>query len=267
MATEVTPVPEIPEEVWKQDLSEPVISSDVRMSSKIGQLVEALAKAQLEFKPVVKDTKNPYYGSMYADLASVIAATQTALAKNGLVVMQSPEVNLEEMTLTMTSLLMHSSGAWLQNRLVVPATMKGKDGQDRFDAQSVGSASTYTRRYAYQSLVGVAAEADDDGNAATGAGNAASAIKAPQRKSTAPPSPEEVQAAFAPEPPAKPPVTQGKNYLVTIPQVNRLFAIANAHHVPKDDVEKYITESYGLHSSKELTRDKYDAVVAWVEAK
>ena len=36
------------------------------------------------------------------------------------------------------------------------------------DAQGAGSATTYARRYAYQSIVGVAAEADDDGNEASG---------------------------------------------------------------------------------------------------
>jgi len=45
--------------------------------------------------------------------------------------------------------------------------MKAKDGVTKFDQQSIGSAITYARRYTWQALIGVAAEEDDDGNAAT----------------------------------------------------------------------------------------------------
>lgn len=137
-------------------------------SADIGNLVGALAKAQLDFKPIAKDSKNPFFGNKYADLASVISATQRALAENGLAVIQLPSANLEEQTQTLTTMLAHSSGQWIRGEITVPATMMLKDKSVRFDTQSIGSAMTYCRRYCYQAIIGVTAEIDDDGAAATG---------------------------------------------------------------------------------------------------
>ena len=55
-------------------------------------------------------------------------------------------------------MLIHASGQWLSNTFTMPVS--------KADAQGVGSAITYARRYALAAMVGVAPE-DDDGNAAT----------------------------------------------------------------------------------------------------
>jgi hypothetical protein len=154
----------------------------VRRSDKFGELVAALAKAQIDFDTVLKDQKNPYYNSKYADLASVVSATQPHLAKNGLVIIQHASVDVEKQRVTITSTLAHSSDQWVENELVLPAIMLGKDGRPRFDAQSCGAAMTYGRRYSYQGLAGVAAEQDDDGNAAVGIGSKEAAQAVAQRK-------------------------------------------------------------------------------------
>jgi hypothetical protein len=171
MADNVKLPPEFPTtvEVDAPEFEAPILN--VRHSPTIGKLVAALALAQLEFKPIVKDTENPYYHSKYADLATVIAATQPALAKNGLVILQMPIANVEAHALTLTSILAHSSGEWFSNDLVLPAEMASRDGKMRFDSQSVGAAMTYARRYSYQGLTGTAAETDDDANAAVGIGS------------------------------------------------------------------------------------------------
>jgi hypothetical protein len=83
-----------------------------RRSQSIGALVGALAAAQLTFQPVRKDQDNPYYHSKYADLSTVIAATQPSLAKNGLVVMQESTVDVQRQRVTVTTMLAHSSGEW-----------------------------------------------------------------------------------------------------------------------------------------------------------
>ena len=164
------PFPEEGQEQQKPVMIEP-LKVVVRRSEKIGELVAALAKAQIEFEPVRKDQKNPYYNSKYADLSNVISATQTSLAKNGLVILQQASVDVEKQRVTVTSTLAHSSDQWVENELTLPAIMLGKDGKPRFDAQSCGAAMTYGRRYSYQGLAGVAAELDDDGNAAAGIGS------------------------------------------------------------------------------------------------
>ena len=148
------------------EIGEPEIASDTlraflrKRSPQIGQLVAALASAQLQFEPLHKGSDNPFFKSRYADLSQVIAATRKALADNGLVVMQTPVVR--DKLAGVVSILAHKSGEWIEDELLLPA------GVAKFDAQTVGSAITYARRYSYQALIGVAAEEDDDANDASG---------------------------------------------------------------------------------------------------
>jgi len=147
-----------------------------RFSETLGALTTALAAAQLEYQPIKKDKKNPHTGSKYADLNSVVAATQPALAKQGLVVMQLPLI--QGQLAGVVSRLTHTSGEYAEVELLLPATLPKKKKFDRdgeaiedsgnvkFDAQSVGSAITYSRRYTYGPQIGAVAEDDDDGNAA-----------------------------------------------------------------------------------------------------
>ena len=144
-------------QAWGKDIS----PKPEHRSSTIGKLIEALAKAQMEFDPVKKENSNPFFKSKYADLSTVLGATQKQLAKYGLVVIQEPIVNGAKAGVR--TVLAHSSGEWWDmGELLLPL---GKQ-----DAQGVGSALTYSRRYAYQSAVSVSAEEDDDGNAAVSNG-------------------------------------------------------------------------------------------------
>lgn len=144
------------------------ITMNWSMSPSIGKLVEALAKAQAKFDPVLKDSDNPAYRSKYADLATVIDATRPHLAAENLAILQMPHARFgteDAKELTLTTMLAHSSGEWISSDLTLPAMMR-----ERFDAQSVGSAITYARRYALAAMTGVAQE-DDDGNKAAGVGS------------------------------------------------------------------------------------------------
>ncbi len=151
-----------------------------KMSPSIAELVTALAKAQLDFKPIHKKETNPAYHAKYSGLPTLIAATQEALARQGLVVMQMTrsEFGAEDAKmLTITTILAHGSGQWIATDLTLPAMMR-----DRFDAQSVGSAITYARRYGLQAILGVAADDDDDGNKAAGIGSKEAAQEVAKRK-------------------------------------------------------------------------------------
>jgi hypothetical protein len=127
-------------------------------SGTIGQLVKALALATLEFPEITKDTENPYFKSQYADLATLIKATRPALAKHGVCLLQFPQTEAGKVILT--TMITHASGECLAFDLDMPVSKQ--------DAQGVGSAITYARRYSYQSILNIAGEEDDDGNAATG---------------------------------------------------------------------------------------------------
>lgn len=137
-------------------------------SENIGELVKALAKAQLKFDPVLKDNENPAFRSKYADLATVIESTRKHLATEGISIIQMPHAkfgNDDAKEMILTTLMAHTSGEWIATDLSLPAMMR-----ERFDAQAVGSAITYARRYALAAMTGVAQE-DDDGNKAAGVGS------------------------------------------------------------------------------------------------
>jgi hypothetical protein len=128
----------------------------VRRSESIAKLAAAVTKAVAELKNPPKDAINPYYNSKYADLATVRDAVLPVLARHDLAVLQLP-CELDGAA-ALTSLLTHTSGEWVETTIKLRPV--------RNDPQGVGSALTYARRYALQSIAGVAAEDDDDGNAA-----------------------------------------------------------------------------------------------------
>jgi len=140
----------------------------LRHTPTISEIVQALAEATKGFDDVSKTRKNPYYGSRYADLAELIAATRITLAQHGIVVIQTPIVDVDAHLAGVSTLVAHSSGEWILGTLTLPAEMASREGKMRFDGQSVGSAITYARRYSYQAMLNIAAEDDDDGNAALG---------------------------------------------------------------------------------------------------
>jgi hypothetical protein len=155
------------------------MTATVMQSGSIGALAKALAAAQGEMKNPPKDSVNPHFRSRYADLATVRDAVLPVLSRHGLAVVQTPCDTADGPALC-TSLL-HESGEWIQS--------VARLHQVKLDPQGIGSALTYARRYALQSLAGVAADDDDDGNAATAPRPQAQqrpAQKAPQGNSLPP---------------------------------------------------------------------------------
>lgn len=129
-------------------------------SESIAAIAAALATAQGAMEGAKKDSKNPFFNSSYADLASVWDACRKELSANGIAVIQTPKSSCGEngTVVTVGTLLAHSSGEWVYEELSAAPT---KD-----DPQGIGSCITYLRRYGLSAFVGVAPE-DDDGNAAS----------------------------------------------------------------------------------------------------
>lgn len=130
----------------------------MRTSENICDLAKALAKVQASLTPVRRGSTNTYFHSTYADLSSVWESCREILAKNGLCVIQGNSVG-EANTLIVETILIHESGQWVQSDLCLPLS--------KSDPQGVGSAMTYGRRYGLAAIVGIVADADDDGNAAS----------------------------------------------------------------------------------------------------
>lgn len=131
----------------------------MKTSDQINELATALAKAQKQIKPALANAWNPHFKSNYADLTSVWEACREPLASNNLSVTQAAGKD-ESGKPVLGTRLIHSSGQWIES--VMPLILQ------RQDMQGLGSAITYSRRFALAAIVGVAPEEeDDDGNEAS----------------------------------------------------------------------------------------------------
>lgn len=131
----------------------------VVFSEEIGELAKALACMQGAMENAKKTCDNPFFKSKYADLATVWDVCREPLTKNGLSVVQMPGAVDEKGNVEIATMLLHSSGQWIRSTMSIKAT--------KVDAQGIGSAITYGRRYALAAMVGLAQE-DDDGESAVG---------------------------------------------------------------------------------------------------
>jgi ERF superfamily len=141
----------------------PAGANHVKKSDSIANLVTALVAAKTQFTAVkktesasIKTRNGGSFDYRYADLFMVIAATEPALLANGLSLIQFPTTSPG--SVTVETILAHSSGEYISESLTMPVAMD--------TPQSVGSAITYARRYAYMAGLGIAPQ-DDDGATAS----------------------------------------------------------------------------------------------------
>jgi hypothetical protein len=160
--------------------------------TNLGELYAALAKAQGAMTAADKDhsvgfgtTQGGAVKYNYATLAGIWESCRKPLSDNGLAVVQQVTAATDK-SITVRSILGHASGQSIPSELTMPVVGG--------TAQAVGSAITYARRYALMALVGIVADEDDDGNAA-------SDQKASIQKKAAAPAPRVIEVAKEPEPP------------------------------------------------------------------
>jgi hypothetical protein len=119
------------------------------------ELFAAISKMQGEVENATKGSVNPHFKSRYADLAEILNTIRPALSANGLAVIQFPSFSGGVCHVLTT--LTHSGGGYVSGEMsCVPA---------KVDAQGIGAATTYLRRYSLAAACGIAQE-DDDGNEA-----------------------------------------------------------------------------------------------------
>ena len=130
----------------------------IERSENITLISIALLKAQKDMGAALKDAKNPFFKSSYADLKAVIEAIKEPLNNNGISFLQAARGDHEFPRLE--TVLLHESGQYLSS--VTPIfCSKPKD------PQAFGSGITYSKRYALQAMLGLPTK-DDDGEAAMG---------------------------------------------------------------------------------------------------
>jgi hypothetical protein len=209
----------------------------VTTSDTVNELAAALAAAQAAMGNARKDSENPHFRSAYADLASVREACIGPLTANGLSVLQSPRTVQTEagLSVELETRLLHTSGQWLSDVLTVPVS--------KADAQGVGSAITYARRYSLAAFAGIAPE-EDDGEGAVGRPTATQqVVRGP--------------AADRPAASAKPgPISEA--------QAKRLHAIARESGWSPEGLRVHL-ERGGILNTLQIQRDDYDTVVAAIK--
>lgn len=131
-------------------------------SEEIDKLAIALAKFQgsleqpsLNSEVKVRTKTGGEYKFKYADLSECKRAAKQPLADNELSVCQ-----LIEDDHSVRTILLHSSGQWISSKVRMPSNTA--------DAQSIGSAITYAKRYAFCAILGIVADDDEDANIASG---------------------------------------------------------------------------------------------------
>lgn len=220
----------------------------MRMSEQCGELAKALAAAQSKMAPPVKDKTAKIQGKdgkpgreyHYADISTVIDATREELAKNGLAISQTTRSVYNGglfLGTELVTILLHSSGQFLESDYFIPRTDS---------AQQFGGQLTYHRRYQLCSVLGIAAESDDDaqeeqqpkGQQWQGQGSQ--------------PAQQQQQAR---------PVGNPNNNVQRISekQAQRMWAIARQHSWDYNvHVKAYIKAAWGVESHQDLNWDQYD---------
>lgn len=121
-----------------------------------GELFDALAKFRTQVVQPVKSADNPFFKSKYVDLDGVVKSVDKGCEDTGLGWFQ--EVQAGENVVEVKTVITHNDGGYL---VLGPVSMPvgGKK-----DAQAVGSATTYAKRYALAAAFGISSDVDDDAN-------------------------------------------------------------------------------------------------------
>jgi hypothetical protein len=150
--------------IWSQ--YQKPIERTMNLEHTTPALNKALAQAQFEVENAHKSSINPHFKNRYADLAEVLNTVRPVFAGRGLSIIQG--TSYDGSLVSVTTTILHSDGGHITSTAsCVPA---------KADAQGVGAATTYLRRYALAAMTGIAQE-DDDGQAASHNKPAAPATK------------------------------------------------------------------------------------------
>jgi len=135
-------------------------------------MYKKLLEIQKEIGAIKKDATNPFFKSKYFDINSLLEQVKPVLNKHGVVLLQGI-TNINGKLALSTKLIDGDETPLFQTSS--SGAVKIDDSSIEFicplpdtaDAQKAGSAVTYFRRYALQSLLALEAE-DDDANIASG---------------------------------------------------------------------------------------------------
>ena len=127
----------------------------MKTSDSIIEITKALGQFAKICPAIKKDTKAFNY--MYTTLDTILSTVKPLLLKSGIVVVQS--IGSNQYGMLITTRLMHISGEWLEDTMMLPATeLKGGN-----NVQMMGASITYGKRYGLSAMLGISTEDDTDG--------------------------------------------------------------------------------------------------------
>lgn len=221
----------------------------------IAKIAEALAKAQGEMvqpeknKTVtVRPKDSAPYSFDYADYNAIVEAVRGPLSKNQICFTHLVELLGDDLVL-MTRLI-HASGEYLESLYPLKVST---------DAKALGGAMTYGKRYCLSALTGCVADDDADAEPENVTAFGPKQPAAPKPSPIAP----KAQGPAAPPPEEKKPAYTGPS----AGQIARLFAIAGERHWTNTEVKTYMQSTWKIDSTKGLTREQYDGLIATMQSK
>ncbi|MBW9244132.1 ERF family protein [Pseudomonas paracarnis] len=140
------------------DKLERLISLQDRMEAKtaLEAFNASFAEMQCEMPSVEKRTENTHTKKMYADLDDINYAVRPVMAKFGFGV--SFKIVNQANGVSITGILMHKSGHREETTMILPLDI----GAGRSAVQSVGSTTTYGKRYVMCALLNITSGDDND---------------------------------------------------------------------------------------------------------
>ena len=195
----------------------------MRTSEEVKQIIPALLKVQANIKGMRPDASNPFFKNKYITLDGILEYIRPILADADVLLVQ--QAHSEGDYAEVTTTLYHKSGEYMTTE---PLRLR----PSKNDAQQVGSAITYAKRYQLSALLGISSEVDDDGNKAT---HGADKPRANQRT-------------------------------LSDAQIKRFYAIAKSVGISEQVAMDTVQAKYGVLPI-EMTRKQYDEVCNSLEAK
>jgi len=228
----------------------------MKTSDQINELAAALVQARTKFAPLKKThtarvaSAKGTYEYTYSTLDDLYDATNAGLCAAGIVPLHNIETGKDG--IGVSTMLLHQSGQFIQTDPVwLPAGIT---------PQSVGSATTYAKRYSLSAALGVAAEEDDDGQVAAPKDKPAAAPPSKGAKPLPPSAP-----LPSPSPGPGPAVVAARGArVITDAQRKRLFTIAKKQSWSDGDLKALLARG-GYTSSKDIRQADYDALIQTLE--
>lgn len=210
----------------------------MKYSEKRDKIFKALTTFRKQVVQPSKSADNPFFKSKYVTLDGVIKAIDDGTLETGLAFVQNVYSAPDDKGIFVQTIITHESDQFIEfDPLFIPA--------DKQNAQGYGSATTYAKRYSLSAAFGIAADIDDDGNAAS------------QQKTT-----QQRQA--------KQPRQQAVSH-ATSEQIKKLETLATKYCGLKDvpaekhgEIESYALKKGGAVSVKTATSSQMERAISWL---